>query len=361
MGVCLSRNCLFGEGNYIHMMKDNLEALEGAMQELKCKRDDLLRRVSIEEAKGLERLAQVKGWLLSVASLDSQVSILLEDKPTEINRLCLFGYFFENFISNYEYGKEVSKKLEEVRDLLSKGVFKDVAEKGPLPKVGKKPIQATVGLDSMVGKAWNSIMKPERRTLGIYGKGGVGKTTLLATINNKFKDEFDVVVWVVVSKHLQYDGIQNQILRRLRVDKEWEKETKKEKASSIANILRRKKFIVLLDDLWSEVDLDKIGVPHPTQENGLKIVFTTRSKEVCRDMEADDELEMDCLSTNEAWELFQNVFGEVRLKGHPDIHALAKKICEKCYGLPHAINMIGKAMSCKEDVHEWRDAIDVFS
>ncbi|WZZ64123.1 hypothetical protein YC2023_075493 [Brassica napus] len=346
--VDISCNCLLGDGNYIHMMKDNLEALEGAIQELQRKRDDLLRNVSIEEDKGLERLAQVEGWLSSVESLDSQVSILLEHKPIEINRLCLFGYFSENCISSYEYDKEVSKKLEEVTKLISKGDFKDVAGKRPLPKVEKKKrIQTTVGLDSMVGKAWDSIMKTERRTLGIYGMGGVGKTTLLATIKNKFKDEFDVVIWVVVSKDLQYKGIQDQILRRLRVDKEWENQTEEEKAFSIDDILGRKKFVLRLDDLWSEVDLDKIGVPHPTQENESKIVFTTRSKEVFRYMRADDELKMD--------------FGEVPLKRHQDIPSLAKQICEKCYGLPLALNVIGKAMSCKEDVHEWHHADKVLN
>uniref|UniRef100_M4DQS0 AAA+ ATPase domain-containing protein n=1 Tax=Brassica campestris TaxID=3711 RepID=M4DQS0_BRACM len=370
MGGCLSVlpwgqavtqacNSLFGDGNYIHMMKANLEALEASMQTLRDRRDDLLTRVSIEEDKGLQRLAEVKRWLARVESIDSQVSDLLTTKPAEINRLCLFGYFSENCISSYEYGKEVSKKLEKVKELLSREAFGEVAIKGRLPKVEQQPIQKTVGLDSMVGKAWDSIMKPEGRTLGIYGMGGVGKTTLLTRINNKFKDEFDVVIWVVVSKDLQYDGIQDQILRRLCVDKDWEKETEKEKASFIENILGRKKFVLLLDDLWSEVDLDKIGVPSPTQENGSKIVFTTRSKEVCRDMRADDELKMDCLTRNEAWELFQNAVGEVRLKGHPDIPTLAKQICEKCYGLPLALNVIGKAMSCKEDVHEWRDAIDV--
>nr|ACP30621.1 disease resistance protein [Brassica rapa subsp. pekinensis] len=357
-------NCLFGDGNYIHMMKANLEALETTMQELRQRRDDLLTRVSTEEDKGLQRLAQVEGWLSRVARIDSQVSDLLKDEPTETKRLCLFVYCSTKCISSCEYGKKVSKKLEEVKELLSRKDFEKVAEKRPAPKVGKKHIQTTIGLDSMVEKAWNSIMKPERRTLGIYGMGGVGKTTLLTHINNKLDKEvngFDVVIWVVVSQDLQYKGIQDQILRRLRVDKEWENQTEEEKASSIDDILGRKKFVLLLDDLWSEVDLNKIGVPRPTQENGSKIVFTTRSKEVCSDMEADDKLQIDCLPANEAWELFRSIVGEDTLKLHQDIPTLAKKICEKCYGLPLALNVIGKAMKYKEDVHEWRHAKKVLS
>ncbi|RID56906.1 hypothetical protein BRARA_F00322 [Brassica rapa] len=375
MGGCLSVlpwgqavtqacNSLFGDGNYIHMMKANLEALEASMQTLRDRRDDLLTRVSIEEDKGLQRLAEVKRWLARVESIDSQVSDLLTTKPTEINRLCFFGYFSETCISSYEYGKKVSKKLEEVTDLLRRGNFEEVAIKGPLPKVDKKDIKKTVGLDSMVGKAWDIIMKPERRTLGIYGMGGVGKTTLLTHINNKLEKEvngFDVVIWVVVSKDLQYKGIQDQILRRLCADKDWEKETEKEKKKLIGNNLGRKKFVLLLDDLWSEVDLNKIGVPRPTQENGSKIVFTTRSEKVCSDMEADDKLQIDCLPANEAWELFRSIVGEDTLKLHQDILTLAKQICEKCHGLPLALNVIGKAMKCKKDVREWRHAIHVLS
>ncbi|CAN6930759.1 unnamed protein product [Brassica oleracea] len=360
--VSQTYRCLFGDGNHIHMMKPNLEALDTATRELRERRVDLSRRVSLEEDKGLERLAKVEGWLSRAESIDSEVSDLLREEPTETKRLCLFGYCSKNCISSCKYGKKVSKKLEEVKELLSKGVFEELAEKRPASKVVKKDIQTTIGLDSMVGKAWDSIMKPEGRTLGIYGMGGVGKTTLLARINNKFDkevNEFDVVIWVVVSKDLQYKVIQDQILRRLRADQELEKETEEKKASFIDNILRRKKFILLLDDLWSAVDLNKIGVPRPTQENGSKIVFTTRSKKVCRDMEADDELKMDCLSTNEAWELFQNVVGEAPLKKDPEILTLAEKISKKCHGLPLALNVIGKAMSCKEDVHEWRHANDV--
>ncbi|KAG5391423.1 hypothetical protein IGI04_021386 [Brassica rapa subsp. trilocularis] len=360
--VSQTYRCLFGDGNHIHMMKANLEALDTATRELRERRFDLSRRVSLEEDKGLERLAKVEGWLSRAESIDSEVSHLLREEPSETKRLCLFGYCSKNCISSCKYGKKVSKKLEEVKELLSKGVFEELAEKRPASKVVKKDIQTTIGLDSMVGKAWDSIMKPEGRTLGIYGMGGVGKTTLLARINNKFNEEvneFDVVIWVVVSKDLQYKGIQDQILRRLRADQELEKETEEKKASFIENILRRKKFILLLDDLWSAVDLNKIGVPRPTQENGSKIVFTTRKKEVCRHMRADDELKIDCLSTNEAWELFQNVVGEAPLKKDSEILTLAKKISEKCHGLPLALNVIGKAMSCKEDVHEWRHANDV--
>ncbi|KAG7591838.1 P-loop containing nucleoside triphosphate hydrolase [Arabidopsis thaliana x Arabidopsis arenosa] len=356
--------CLFGDGNYIHMMEANLEALEKTMQELEERRDDLLRRVVIDEDKGLQRLAQVQGWFSRVQDVESQVKDLLEARSTQTKRLCLIGYCSKKCITSCNYGKKVLKKLKEVEGLLAKGVFQVVAEKIPVPKVDKKHFQTTVGLDSMVEKAWNSLMIGERRTLGLYGMGGVGKTTLLACINNRFLEvanEFDVVIWVVVSKDLQIESIQDQILGRLSLDKEWKQETETERASRIKNILNRKKFVILLDDLWSEVDLNKIGVPPPTQENGSKLVFTTRSKEVCKDIEVDDMMEVACLSPDEAWELFQQKVGENPIKSHHDFLPVARKIAAKCCGLPLALCVIGKAMACKETVQEWRHAIHVLN
>ncbi|KAL9813048.1 putative disease resistance protein [Arabidopsis thaliana] len=341
--------CFLSDSNYIHLMEANLDALQKTMEELKNGRDDLLARVSIEEDKGLQRLALVNGWLSRVQIVESEFKDLLEAMSIETGRLCLFGYCSEDCISSYNYGGKVMKNLEEVKELLSKKDFEVVAQK-IIPKAEKKHIQTTVGLDTMVGIAWESLIDDEIRTLGLYGMGGIGKTTLLESLNNKFvelESEFDVVIWVVVSKDFQLEGIQDQILGRLRSDKEWERETEK--------------ICVVVDDLWSEVDMTKIGVPPPTRENGSKIVFTTRSKEVCKHMKADKQIKVDCLSPDEAWQLFRITVGDMILRSHQDIPALARIVAAKCHGLPLALNVIGKAMVCKETVQEWRHAINVLN
>lgn len=45
--------CLFGDGNYIYIMEVNFKVLEKVMEEFEERWDDLLRRVVIEEDKGL--------------------------------------------------------------------------------------------------------------------------------------------------------------------------------------------------------------------------------------------------------------------------------------------------------------------
>lgn len=160
----------------------------------------------------------------------------------------------------------------------------------------------------------------------------------------------------LVSKDFQYEGIQDQILRRLDLDKKWGQETEEERADEIYKILSGKKFVLLLDDLWSKVDLNKVGVPPVTQQNGSKIVFTTRYKKVCKDMEADAVMEVVRLSTDESWELFQKQLDALTIRFHPDM-ALARRVSVLCYGLPLALKVIGQSMNRKMNVRDWNLAI----
>ncbi|KAK9232412.1 hypothetical protein WN943_022658 [Citrus x changshan-huyou] len=60
--------------------------------------------------------------------------------------------------------------------------------------------------------------------VGLYGMGGVGKTTLLTHINNKFlvsSTDFDCVIWIVVSKDLQLEKIQEIVGKKVDNDA-WE-------------------------------------------------------------------------------------------------------------------------------------------
>ena len=70
------------------------------------------------------------------------------------------------------------------------------------------------------------------------------------------------------------------------------------------------KFVLLLDDLWEQVDLIKIGVPLPSTKITFKIVFTTRSIDICGLMEAHNKIKVECLNDEEAWELFCKKVGE---------------------------------------------------
>ncbi|XP_010539536.1 PREDICTED: probable disease resistance protein At5g63020 [Tarenaya hassleriana] len=349
--------CLCSQECYISNLNEHVEDLETAIQRLKDKRADVLRTISDEEKKGFVRRNRVGGWLLRVEKIEVKVGKLLDAKATELDRLCLYGYCSTKLKSSYDYGKKVQKNLKEIAGLeKEEGDFDGLVDKPPTPTVETKDIQSKlVGLDSLRQRAWDGLMKDEVGIFGLYGMGGVGKTTLLKHINNNFSQvekEFDIVIWVVVSRVSPIESIQKQIGARLGFGEQ-------AKGSDIRNALSGKRFVLFLDDLWSEVDLSEIGVPSPTEENKYKVVFTTRSEKICIRMNADDKMEVKCLSDVDAWDLFQRIVGEMALTSHPEIPNLARQVAEKCGNLPLALNVIGKAMAPKNSVEQWRHAINV--
>ncbi|XVF11244.1 hypothetical protein REPUB_Repub08aG0009800 [Reevesia pubescens] len=192
--------------------------------------------------------------------------------------------------------------------------------------------------------------------------GGVGKTTLLNKINNKFceaPNRFDVVIWIVVSKGFYIGKVQDDIASRIGItDGAWNDNTPDQKAQGIFRFLKDKKFVLLLDDIWERVDLVKVGIPLPTQENGSKVVFTTRSIDVCGQMKA-HKIPVECLPEEKAWELFKENVDAPTLDSSPLICQLAREVAKECKGLPLALITIARAMACKETVEEWTCAREV--
>ncbi|MBA0758836.1 hypothetical protein Gotri_021799, partial [Gossypium trilobum] len=121
------------------------------------------------------------------------------------------------------------------------------------------------------------------------------------------------------------------------------------------------KFALLLDDIWEWFDLTRAGVPLPTQGNGSKVIFTTRRRDVCCQMQPnmDNNIRVESLPPGEAFKLFEEKVGSETLQMHPDICKLAEAVVEECAGLPLALITIGRAMASKRTPHEWKYAIEV--
>ncbi|KAK7362918.1 hypothetical protein VNO77_05043 [Canavalia gladiata] len=239
----------------------------------------------------MQRTRQVTLWLQQVENLQKELDDIQNKGCKETQSKCLKGCCPKNCSSSYKLGKKVVKMQKQVDELVANGrCFADkngiVALKLPSKSVEEMPLGETISLDKMVNDVWSCLEDENVGILGLYGMGGAGKTTLMKRIHNelgKRKHCFEVVLWVVVSKDLDTHKIMNDIRNRLGIkDEIWNGLSSDRRAAKIHEVLQKKKYVLMLDDLWERLELNKVGVENPKNDKyESKIVFTTRSRDVC--------------------------------------------------------------------------------
>ncbi|CAH8388197.1 unnamed protein product [Eruca vesicaria subsp. sativa] len=367
IGQSLDRifRCLFSR-DYIGNLKENLKDLEREMKDLIAIKDEVMNKVKREERLLHKQMRPtVREWLTRVEDVHTRFTNLVSTSTAQLQSLFLCGLCSTNIRSSYNYGESVFLLLEEVKKLKSDGDFKEVTELIPLPEFVERPTRPTVGQEAMLEKAWKRLMEDGVGIMGLHGMGGVGKTTLFKKIHNKFAEiagKFDIVIWIVVSQGANISKLQEDIAKKLNLSgSEWTNENESDKAAEMHRCLKRKRFVLMLDDIWEKVDLEAIGVPEPTKENGCKVAFTTRSEEVCVRMGDHEPMQVKCLNKDQAWELFKRKIGDEKLRREPRIDRLARKVADKCDGLPLALTVIGETMASKTIVQEWENAVNVLT
>ncbi|GKV02488.1 hypothetical protein SLEP1_g14921 [Rubroshorea leprosula] len=223
-----------------------------------------------------------------------------------------------------------------------------------------------------------AVRNPIVNTIGVHGTSGVGKTFLVKMVKGKAKQDslFTAVVMAKVTKNPDLKSIQHDIARDLGMDQLPTELPPQQVADRIkAKLIKKKKFLVILDDVWeAEIDLKKVGIPSASelkqamekrneerssgQEEMLrKILLTSRDPNVLSGMmdEKDQVFKVHELEDDEAWHLFKKIAGS-KVESS-DLQPTAKEIVKKCLGLPVAIASVGKAMKGKTRQHEWKTAL----
>ncbi|OWM82905.1 hypothetical protein CDL15_Pgr005305 [Punica granatum] len=167
------------------------------------------------------------------------------------------------------------------------------------PLMVEIPLKPPTGLHSTFQEVWKWVQDERVRCIGLYGMGGVGKTTLLKMIHNEFlkiKHDYNMAAWIVVSNPPNLEKIQKAIFRKLHLpESEWNHTSESDRAGKILSIMKENNFLLFLDDIWVHIDLLELGIPSNNDPHKSKIIFTPRSQEICGLMQADRTKKVECL------------------------------------------------------------------
>ncbi|XVF83136.1 hypothetical protein PTKIN_Ptkin16aG0109300 [Pterospermum kingtungense] len=120
--------------------------------------------------------------------------------------------------------------------------------------------------------------------------------------------------------------------------------------------LLRKKFLIILDDVWHEnyVDWEELKCPFNFGAKNSKIIVTTRNERVASIMRTLPIYHLTVLSDKDCWDLFaKHAFVDTSPSMHPNLKMIGEALVKRCKGLPLAVKSLGGLLRCKLEPEEW--------
>ncbi|XP_028800316.1 probable disease resistance protein At4g27220 [Neltuma alba] len=302
---------------YFFCFKQLNEDFKKAKQELEVKLEDVRKRTEEAERKTEEIMPSVKKWLDDVNAILGEVQKLQQEldrgrnnsifpgDPTSWNYLLLF----QRVLDFNSRKSTCNHLLEAIKD----------------------------GTNKMVG---------------LYGMAGSGKTTLAKEVGKKVDElkHFDKVIMAVVSKPPNVLNIQQEIAGQIGL--QLQEPTQLTKAQRLSEGLKNKKILIILDDVWSKLRLEDVGIP---LNEGCCVLLTTRLHDVCVSMDCESIIKLPLLTEEESWALFKMCVKTANVSMN-EFDSIGRQIVDECKGLPIAIVTVGSTLKGKS-IQAWKSTL----
>ncbi|XP_050378754.1 disease resistance protein RUN1-like [Argentina anserina] len=219
-----------------------------------------------------------------------------------------------------------------------------------------------VGIDSRVedvGKLLG-VGLDDVRMVGIWGMGGIGKTTVAKAIYNKFCGSFEGRSFLANVREAKKQpngqvGLQEQLLFDVLRTTKIKVGTVDGGINVIKERLRCRRVLVIIDDIDHLDDVYAIAGNHDWFGSGSRIVITTRDKHLLKQLKVDSIYSATEMNEEEALQLF--TWYAFR-KSDPDegYSELSSRVVAYSGGLPLALEVLGSFLLGR-CIPEWESAL----
>ncbi|XP_051148383.1 disease resistance protein RPM1-like [Andrographis paniculata] len=184
--------------------------------------------------------------------------------------------------------------------------------------------------------------------LAVVGPSGSGKTTFVKNVywKNEIRARFDCHAWVHVGRRHVVGDIFDSLVRQFGL---WDDSLHSDlnhsrKLEKLRNFLRGKKYLVVLDDLWREIDqsyIENVSV-------GSRVIVTTTISSIASAIASSPNriLKLKGLDWLDGWRLFcKRAFPDTNGECPPELKDCSNRIVELCERLPSTIKAVGDALA----------------
>ncbi|XP_040370212.1 disease resistance protein RPV1-like [Rosa chinensis] len=213
-------------------------------------------------------------------------------------------------------------------------------------------------VEELLGVGENDV-----RMVGIWGIGGIGKTTLAKAIYNSNADKFEGSYFMYnVREHSTMVG------GLVQLQQSFLSEIMGKKTLAVANVdrginvikerVRNKKVLLILDDVNQLDQLNNLAGGCDWFGSGSRIIITTRDKHLLDVHQVHSIYEVEGLDFEEALELFSwNAFK--RNVPLDDYMELAEHAVNNAQRLPLALTILGSHL-CGRSIEKWKAALESY-
>ncbi|XP_028806082.1 TMV resistance protein N-like, partial [Neltuma alba] len=200
----------------------------------------------------------------------------------------------------------------------------------------------------------------EVQFVGIWGMGGLGKTTLARAVYERIHRNYEVHLFLHnVREESVKDGglisLQQKLLSRLKKSIRMEVCDCYEGRKLMRRMLCSKKVLLVLDDVSDISQLENLAGKEGWFGKGSRIIITTRDQHVLLLHGVVSQYEMNFLSPDESLQLFiQTAFK--RDQPNEDYLELSRRAINSAQNLPLAIKVLGSFL-CGRSIPEWENAL----